>query len=79
MGKRKRTKWGQGIKSALDRLGKTQDQLADALNYSKSRVSEALYSNPTAELRNAIAHVVRQWEDQEKTRKEQEREERKWR
>lgn len=60
----------------LRRLGKTQKELADAVNYSPTYICDVLHGRSSPEVRGAIDTALRAWELQERDRAEQEKERR---
>ena len=54
------------VKCELRRLGKTQADLADALNYSRSYVNAIMLGRRNPDVERKILLILEQWDEQRK-------------
>lgn len=59
-----RNTWGRRCKRRLEKLGKTQKQLADAIYYTPSHVCEVLNGRYCPEVMAAAERMLRRWEEE---------------
>lgn len=59
-----RNTWGRRCKRRLEKLGKTQKELADAIYYAPSHVSEVLNGRYCPECMQAVERMLRSWEEE---------------
>lgn len=57
-------KFEEKVLVRLRRLGKTQKDLAEVMNYSPTYICDVLHGRSNEAMRKEIIHVIKQWERQ---------------
>ena len=61
---RRRNTWGRRCKKRLEKLGKSQKELADAIYYAPSHVCEVLNGRYCPDCMAAVERMLRSWEEE---------------